>query len=58
MLGGLAANLYKNEKKAFSMIKNKEIIIKNNSIQSKIYRDIFIKKYLPNIKLIIRLNKL
>lgn len=35
----------------------KEIIIKNNSTQSKIYRNIFITKYLPNIKLIIKLNK-
>lgn len=57
ILGGLAANIYKNEKEAFSMIKNKEIIIKNNSKQSKIYRNIFITKYLPNIKLIIKLNK-
>jgi len=57
ILGGLAANIYKNEKEAFLMIKNKEIIVKTNTQQSKIYKNIFSKKYLPSIKLLMELNK-
>jgi hypothetical protein len=39
------------------MIKNKEIIVKTNTQQSKIYKNIFSKKYLPSIKLLMELNK-
>tara|TARA_B110001454_G_scaffold209225_1_gene222511 strand:+ start:84 stop:1592 length:1509 start_codon:yes stop_codon:yes gene_type:complete len=58
ILGGLAANIYENEKKAFSKIKHKEIIIKNDAHQNKIYKEIFSKKYLPSIKFLIQLNKM
>ena len=58
ILGGLAANIYKNEKEAFSKIKLKEFVIKNDIQETNIYKDIFNRKYLSSIKLLIELNKI